>query len=423
MVLHVTTIVAPFMFPYITKLALLQHTFGCSSIKKTMRNSITFRFVSLCLIFACYYSTAQDKSVKRSADVKTIWDIPHKTLREKWMWPHRTIAFKIMKERTIRHDTAYIKSYYKRLVVALPISNRFLRFTLLDLESGNKLNFAPNLQFNLGLCVSSRWATFIINSRIKVYSGDSDIKGETKYRDYQLNLYGRKFTTDMFIQYYNGFYIKNSKNYDTYLEEKPYAIRADVSAFNMGISSYYIVNHRRFSYGNSFGFVEKQKKSAGSILLGVYYSYFDVNSSPSLLTDPFRSEFDSLSYIRSGHSHNFGVNLGYIYTLVFLKKCYTTVSLVQGIGGKQMVYKRDDSTSLKQLVAGTGKLHVRFGLGYDQGRYFIGTMGLFDYFMFGGRSNSILNYSHGKFMVYVGYRFSVLRPEKKLLKKLKLIDY
>ncbi len=366
---------------------------------------------------------AQELVIKKSAGVKTIWDIPHKTLFEKWMWPHRSLAFKLTKERKVNYDTAYIKSYYKKLVVTLPISNRFLKFALLDLESGNKLNFAPNLQYNLGLSISSRWATFMINSRVKVYGGNSDIKGQTKYQDYQLNLYGRKFTTDLLVQYYSGFYIKNSKNYDTYISEKPYALRADVSAFNMGISTNYIVNHRRFSFGNSFGFVEQQKKSAGSVLLGVYYSYFDVNSSPSLVTEPFRKNFDSLSFLRNGHSHNFGLSLGYIYTLVFLKKCYTTVSLVQGIGGKQVVYTREDSITTKKLIPGTAKLHLRFGLGYDQGRYFVGTMGMFDYFMFGDRSGSELSYSYGKFMVYVGYRFSILKPERKLLRKLKLIDY
>jgi hypothetical protein len=374
-------------------------------------------------LFLSITSHAQEPSIKKSAGIKNIWDIPHKTLSEKWMWPHRCLAFKITKERKIRHDTAYIRSYYKRFVITVPISNRFLRFSLSDPETSNKLNFAPNLQYNLGLCISSRWATFIINSRVKVYGGDRDIKGETKYRDYQLSLYGRKFTTDIFMQYYSGFYIKNSDKYDSYISNKPYQVRADVNAVNIGISSYYIINHKRFSYGNSFGFVEQQKKSAGSLLLGVYYSYFDFNSSPSLVTEPFRNSFDSLSFIKSGHSQDFGLNLGYIYTLVFLKKCYTTVSLVQGFGARQISYEREDSTTHQKLIPGTGKLHVRFGLGYDQGTYFVGAMGMFDYFMFGGKESSALNYSHGKFMVYVGYRFSILKAERKLLRKLKLIDY
>lgn len=376
------------------------------------------------MIISSVKSNAQDSSVvTKNTSVKSIWDIPHKTFRQKWMWIHRSIAYKITKERPVNYDTAYIESYYKRLVITLPFSTRFLKFSLIDLKSGSKLIFAPNLQYNLGISVSSRWASFIFNTGVKVFGGATDIKGKTKFQDYQLNLYGRKFTTDMFVQYYSGFYIKNSKSYTNYVSNKPYEIRSDVNSFNMGVSSYYIVNHKKFSYGNSFSFVEQQKKSAGSILLGLYYSYFDVNSSPSLVISPFRNSFDSLSFIRRGHTQNFGLNLGYIYTLVFLKKCYVTASLVQGIGGEYLVYERDDNSTYNHLSGGAGKLHVRLGLGYDNGRYFFGAMGMFDYFLFTGKSNSTFDSSYGKFMAYIGYSFSVLKAERKLLHRLKLIDY
>src|ERR1700752_509663 len=312
----------------------------------------------LVMIISSINSNAQDSSsVTKRTPVKTIWDIPHKTAWEKWMWIHRSVAFQITKERPINYDTTYIKSYYKRLVVTFPVSSRFLQFSLIDLKSGSKLNFAPNLEYDLGIGVSSRWASFILNTGVQIFSGNTDIKGETTYQDYQLNIYSRKITTDMFVQYYSGFYIRNSKSYSNYVSDAPYAIRADVNAINMGVSSYYIVNHKKFSYGNSFSFVDQQKKSSGSLLLGVYYSYFDAKGSPSLVTPPFSNSFDSLSFIRQGHTQNFGFNLGYIYTYVFFKKCYATASLVQGIGGKQVVYTRDDNSSHNQWIGGAGKLH------------------------------------------------------------------
>ncbi len=358
-----------------------------------------------------------------SSDIKKISDIPHKTVFEKLMWIHRSVALNVTKERKINYDTSYIRSYYKRLVITLPITNRFLKFSLLDSKSGNKLVFAPNPEYNLGISVSSRWASFIVNSRIKIYGSDTEIKGKTSFNDYQLNLYGRKFTTDMFVQYYRGFFIKNSKSYDTYTNEKPYQIRSDVYALHMGVSSYYVVNNKRFSYSNSFAFAEQQKKSAGSLLLGIYYSYFTATGSPSLVSDPFRVSFDSLSLIRSAQTHHFGFNLGYIYTLVILKKFYATASLVQGIGGTHVAYRRDDASAYNKLEGGAGKLHVRFGLGYDHGRYFGGVMGMFDYYLLGRKTTSTFDYSYGKFMIYTGYRFSVLKAERKLLKRLKLIDY
>ena len=376
------------------------------------------------MILSSTTAIAQDSiSITKNISIKNVANIPHETTWQKWIWIHRYVALKITKERPVNYDTAYIKSFYKRIVITLPASTRFLKFNIIDLKSGSKLIFAPNLQYNIGLSISSRWASFILNSGIKIYNGDINIKGKTAFQDYQLNLYGRKFTTDMFVQYYKGFYIRNSKSYNNYISDKPFAIRNDVNSLHMGVSSYYILNYKHLSYGSSFSFVEQQKKSAGSLLIGLYYSYFDASGSPSLISAPFRDSFDTLSLIRSGQTQNFGLNLGYIYTIVFLKKCYATASFVQGAGGEYLAYKRDDNSTYNQLNGGAGKLHVRFALRYDTGRYFIGAMGMFDYFLFDAKSNSTFDYSYGKFMVYTGYRFSVLKPERKILKRLKLIDY
>lgn len=389
-----------------------------------MKSTVFLCMCLLWMIFSFNPSKAQDSSsVEKKTVVKTIWDIPHKTLWQKWMWIHRSIAFGITKERPINYDTTFITSYHKKLVISLPISTRFIQFSLIDFKSGNKLTFSPNLEYDLGISLSSRWASFIFNTGAKIYNSDIDVKGKTKYQDYQLNLYGRKFTTDMFVQYYSGFYINNSQTYSNYISDKPYAIRADVFALNIGVSSYYIVNHRKFSYQNSFSFVEHQKKSAGSLLVGLYYSYFSDNSNSTLVTTPFRSSFDTLSYINNGHTNNFGLNLGYIYTLVFLKKFYITASAVQGIGGEQINYERDDHSEYHKLVGGSGKLNVRGALGYDNGKYFIGAMGTTDYYLFRGNWNSTFDYSFGKFMIYTGYRFSSLKMERKLLRHFKLIDY
>jgi hypothetical protein len=389
-----------------------------------MKTTILLAIFVLLLGFSPHKSYSQsDSFTAKHKSTKTIWDIPHKTIWQKWMWVHRSAAFEITKDRVVNYDTTFIESYYKRLIITIPISTRFLKFNLTDVKTGSKLTFAPNLTYNLGLGVSSRWATFIIQSGVKIVEGDQNIKGKTSFQDYQLNLYSRKFSTDMFVQYYSGFYIKNSDSYSSYISDKPYSVRNDVNALHMGVTSNYIVNNKKFSFGSSFAFTEHQKKSSGSILIGIYYSYFDANASPSFISYPFKLSFDTLSLIRNVQTHNFGLNLGYIYTLVFLKKCYATISLVQGFGGEQMRYIRDDNTFYNQLKGGAGKLQVRIATRYDNGRYFAGTMVMSDYYLFTGNSNSTFDYSFGKLMVFIGYRFSILKSERKILHDLKLTDY
>jgi hypothetical protein len=155
----------------------------------------------------------------------------------------------------------------------------------------------------------------------------------------------------------------------------------------------------------------------------VYYSYFEAKGEQSLVSYPFKSKFDTLSFIKNGHTHNLGFNLGYIDTFVFFKKCYATTSLVQGFGETQIFYERENNSIYRKLRSSAGKLNVRLALGYDNGKYFIGATGMFDYYLFRTNLNSSFDYNFGKIMMYVGYRFSTLKNERKLLKRLKLIDY
>ncbi len=296
-----------------------------------MYSPIRILFICLFLIFYCRSTATDSTTITKRTPVQTIWDIPHTTPWEKWMWIHRSIAYVITKERNPDFDTNYIKSYYDHLLITLPVTSQFLQFSLTDPKSGNTLTFSPNMESELGVSVSSRWASFIVNTGVKLYSSDAANIAETRYQDYQLNLYERKFTTDMFFQSYKGFYIKNSGSYNL-VNEHPQALRTDVEAVNMGASTYYITNYRQFSYKNSFAFVEQQKKSAGSLLIGVYYSYFQASGNPVLVSASFRTSFDSLSYISKSSHPKLRVKLWlHLYICIFEKMlCHRIVGSGRG---------------------------------------------------------------------------------------------
>lgn len=384
--------------------------------------SVKLRAVLILFFFIYVYCNAQD-TIKIET-IKSAKDIPHKTLWQKWMWIHRTVAFNIIKERPVFFDTTYIKSYKKSFVVTLPMSTRFLYFSLIDGKTKNHLDFSPNKEYDLGLSINSHWASFLVNTGVKVFNKDENTKGKTNYQDYQFNLYGKKFTTDVFFQYYHGFYIKNSQSYPDYTDNNPYAIRKDARALTLGLSMYYIFKWKKFSYRNSFAFTETQKKSKGSFLAGGYYSLFGVSADTTLVPLPFQASFDSSSYIKSGYNSSIGRNAGYIHTLVFFKKCYTTLSLVHGLGYEQTTYTRDDNSIYKSENAISSKLNVRMATGYSTGKFYTGAMVMADYFLFStDKADTKFNYAIGKLRVFAGYRFTYEKAERKLLRKLNLIDY
>ncbi len=391
--------------------------------KNFIGNKSPFLVLLLFLIVSTGSSYAQD-TIKFET-IKSIKDIPHATLKQKWMWIHRSIAFSFMKERLSAYDTSYYSTYKGKLVITVPISTRFISFELRDGSSTNFLKFQPNSQYDVGISINSKFASFLLNTGVVLFKNDEGTKGKTNYKDYQFNLYGKKSTIDFSLQTYDGFYIQNSNTYENYRISKTqkYEVRPDISLYALSLNHYYLFNNKKVSYRSSFAFTERQKKSAGSFLCGGYLSVFGIKADSSLVSASFTQYFNPTSNIKTGAVLNFGVNVGYIYNLVIRKKIHATLSLVQGLGtDRTMTIKEDDSKHVGNFRL-SSKQNLRLALGYDNEKFFFGTMGIYDFYYFDDKNGSTFNYSYGKFRVFVGYRFSIDKQQRRFLQKLNLIDY
>ncbi|MCW3103758.1 MAG: hypothetical protein JWO09_2198 [Bacteroidetes bacterium] len=382
-----------------------------------MKNPITIKLITaLLFLFFTQQSAGQSAPTK-----KGVFDIPHKTPHELWMWPHRATVFTIIKERKKAYDTTYIKSYSKRFIITMPITTRLMHFDLVDWKAGKRLQYTPNYRYDICIGISSRWATFIANTGLTIYNRNNKSRGVTRYNDIQLNLYGKRVTSDISYQYYRGFYIANTHDY-THEDNHKFEVRPDVKTTLFSTSTYYVFNYKKFSYRSTFAFTESQLKSAGSPLLGAYYTLFGVRSDSSLVSSIFIGSFDSLSRVWKGSSQTFGINAGYIYTYV-KKKFYATTSVVPGFGLEQTTYERTDASRFRSSYGPSAKVNLRLGFGYDTGNFYYGTMGMYDFFFNFSKVNCTFNYSTGKAMVFVGYRFKALKTERRVLRKLGMIDY
>jgi hypothetical protein len=149
---------------------------------------------------------------------------------------------------------------------------------------------------------------------------------------------------------------------------------------------------------------------------------FGVRADSSLVNTELKPNFDRNSNIIEGSTQSFGLSCGYIYTWV-RHKAYLTTSVVPGAGLEQTTYDRDNETSYRSDFQPAAKINFRAGLGYDTGTFFIGALGVYDYFYNFNGAHQTFNYSTGKAMAFLGYRFRYLKTEKKILKALSLIDY
>ncbi|WP_317897870.1 DUF4421 family protein [Aurantibacillus circumpalustris] len=340
------------------------------------------------------------------------------------MWIHRSAAFIFMKEQEPFNDTSYYSRYKERLVVTLPLSTRYVNFEFKDKSSSSVLKYSPNNLYDLGISVNTKLMSFFLNTGATLLDNDQGIKGKTNYKDFQFNVYGKKSTIDFSLQTYNGFYINNSTSFNSYdASQKPYEIRPDISVVSLGFNYYYVSNYRKFSYRGSFAFTECQKKSAGSLLTGGYFSIFSMTADSNLVSKSFTPYFDPLTNIKTGSVLNYGLNVGYIYTFVIRRKFHATISLVQGLGVDLTSGTKEDDSKVESKSNLSSKQNLRIALGYDRGNFFYGIMGMFDFYYFDNKERATFNYSYGKFRLFAGYRFNMTGKKKKVFRKLNLIDY
>lgn len=139
-----------------------------------------------------------------------------------------------------------------------------------------------------------------------------------------------------------------------------------------GIDGYYFFNNRKYSQGAAYNFSKIQKRSAGSLIVGVTVSHNDIDIDFStlpekmqeyMLTDKRRFNFDYNDYC---------FLVGYGYNVVMGKHWLFNVTALPAVGFKHNCYDSvDGRDQFSMNIKGKGALI------YNLGDFFAGALGKF----------------------------------------------
>lgn len=350
-------------------------------------------------------------------------DIPKKTFKDKFMYPHRWYVKQLLTPRVPAYDTAYIKNNKRRLTITVPIAKKFYGFNITDLYKKRTLKFSPNTYYTVGFNFSNIILTFGFSPGIKF--GSKPNKGTSISRDYQATIIGSKVITDINYQSYKGFYIFNTKDYElSKTNNDTDIVRHDINVTSYGVNTMYIFNNKKYSLRGAFSFTDVQLKSAGSVMAGIYHSHvvFSANDS-TFIRYPFINNFTSLlTEINQISQISAGGSGGYGYTFVY-KKIILSAALNIGLGGQKTYYRtlegKNEDLKINLATSINGKMALR----YDNIRFFIGALASYD-------NNYAFNtrvFNNEKYIArvvgFVGYRFNIKQNGRKVLRAIGLVDY
>jgi hypothetical protein len=270
----------------------------------------------------------------------------------------------------MKKDSNYIESYNDDLILRIYSGEKTHSLELSDLNTPYRLRYLPNGYFNLGAGFSYKSIGISLATKIPIFLNRNYKHGDTKRFGIQYYLYAGKLSIDVLTSFSKGYYLSKSYSHlASYTKDKEYQ-RPDLASANFGISVNYIINNSRFSYKAAFSDTEKQKKNAGSLIVGgSIFSYQSVADS-SFVPHEIKTEFfqKSRDVSKSG-VWAFNGNVGYAYSFVFLKNGIFTVTYILGSGIQDNSFEREidaDVNHWRLSMNHTG----RVGIGYRFNKFY-----------------------------------------------------
>jgi hypothetical protein len=314
------------------------------------------------------------------------------------------------------YDTNYYISYTEDLTTRLYSSIKYTNFRIQNMDKWKAVRYNTNRRLILG--IGANYSVFGLNIGFNLPFNrlDEDKYGQSDYLDLQTHIYARKFNIDLYLQFYEGYYIANpTKILSDWPGNDTFPKRPDINNFSIGFNFQYLFNYRKFSYKAAFVQNEWQKKSAGSFTAGLNTFYITTRGDYSLIPENVYPEdiFYGLQYHRSDVL-NVGINGGYYYTLVISKHLFISAGLSVGPSIGYSWLDRDDNQKLQTSGVNLNLNGlVRSALGYNSERIYVG---------FSFLHQIVLNqlpvkeiWSHfntGNFRINAVYRFRLNKPIK-----------
>jgi len=308
-------------------------------------------------------------------------------------------------------DTTYIEDHTTDLTVRVFSGYKFFNYTLKQKDYAQALEYKSNDNYILGSGFNYRFLGLNIAFKAPLVNNDAENLGQTKSLDLQSYVYMRRFTVDIYGQFYKGYYSKNGDILKVPLPDNVYLLRPDLRSRSLGFNLQYIFNNKRFSYRAAYLQNEYQKKSAGSAIAGIGVHNFSIIGDSAIIpSNTIDVGFFDDSRFNRTRVVSFSLNGGYVQSVVIEKHFFITAGFVGGVGlnATSVTDEKLGITNTKGRLQFNGT--VRIAAGYNSDRYFAGLQYI-DFFSRNAApfSGAWQEFETGTFRVTLAKRFRIKR--------------
>lgn len=268
------------------------------------------------------------------------------------------------------YDTNYVSSYRSNLTLSLLVKYESVDVDI-EQDTGDDLSFSANNAEQYGVGLNFKWLSAEATFNIPALDDQNPALGESRSRGFGLGYTGRRLWARGFWNRTTGYYLNDPQRWTPGWEPGDQPVtRGDISSNSYMLSvNYALGRKKRFSQNAALFQVERQKKSAGTFVLGFSGWRSVVSADSSILSPALVDTFQLASGFNALERTMLGVTIGYTHTFTFWQKGFLHAALLPGLGYVQQVINVPGPE--KPQGAGIGAVtELKIGAGYNGDRWY-----------------------------------------------------
>ncbi len=268
--------------------------------------------------------------------------------------------------KNILSDTNYIYTYPKSFLISPFYAQRNFLVKLRP-QTGRNITFIPNMADVYG--VNLGYGNFRIQLATKLPDTQKSIedKVRSRYIDLNLQMFKHKYILELSFKSITGFI---DRDYQKTIPTSPEVFaNKDLKTRYLKLNYYYMFSADKFSLRAAYRLMERQKRSAGSWLLGGNFTFLSMNAPSAFIEPVMRPAFEDYGDIKGMQILGLGVLGGYAHTFVY-KDFFFTALAGTGLEFKHGYYQVKSKENTDNFV--TLVFDLRAVLGYNHKHWFGG---------------------------------------------------
>ncbi len=311
------------------------------------------------------------------------------------------------------HDTAYIAQYRSNIQLSAVVQLQSVDVDI-DQSDDRSLGYSLNALERYGLALDYKWLSLEALFTVKSISDYDASLGESSSKGIGFGITHQRLWLRGLWNTSQGYYLNNAEQWTGMPGQY---VRPDIKNRIFLLSANYALSgKRRYSHSAAMYQTERQKKSAGTFVVGGSAWHTTLSADSSLLSDALLDTFRLASRFTGVQRLMIGASFGYTHTFVFWHKGFIQAAMFPGL-----TYTNQWIDTPQERLHGKGiatVLESRVGAGYNGKTWFCSITGAYYYATTNIADDLNMGLNYGTVRITLGMRFG--DPGIKALEKVGL---